>query len=148
MGMVLNTTSPKLSKRIGTYTPALSVLLISLICGSVVSVNAATILSSGLPLLASVLLLHTLGFIFGYTIPRLFYSKRTARTISIETGMQNSALAVVLANSLGNSQAAIPGAISATVHSCLGSILAALWKYNDEKEKRVRETETKNTSNI
>ncbi len=50
--------------------------------------------------------------------------------------MQNSALAVVLANSLGKPEAAIPGAISATVHSCLGSMLAAFWRWRDNKRKK------------
>ena len=54
--------------------------------------------------------------------------EQTSRTISIETGMQNSALAVVLARSIGAPPlASLPGALSATAHSCLGSILAGYW---------------------
>ena len=42
--------------------------------------------------------------------------------------MQNSALAVVLARSIGApAVASLPGALSATAHSCLGSILAGYW---------------------
>jgi BASS family bile acid:Na+ symporter len=52
-----------------------------------------------------------------------------SRTISIETGMQNSALAVVLAQHFPNpALSSLPGALSATVHSVIGSILAALWR--------------------
>jgi BASS family bile acid:Na+ symporter len=59
----------------------------------------------------------------------LGFNEKTCRTISIETGMQNSALAVVLARSIGApSIASLPGALSATAHSCLGSILAAYWR--------------------
>jgi bile acid:Na+ symporter, BASS family len=42
------------------------------------------------------------------------FSERTSRTISIETGMQNSALAVVLAKSIGADPISyLPGALSA-----------------------------------
>ena len=63
------------------------------------------------------------------------YNESTARTISIETGMQNSALAVVLAQSIGSPPlAALPGAISALTHSCLGSILATYWRVTKKGE--------------
>lgn len=87
----------------------------------------------GLPLvILSVVLLHSIGFALGYAIPKILYpnKEKTARTISIEVGMQNSALAVVLARSIPgiHPAASLPGALSATVHSCLGSILAAVWR--------------------
>jgi BASS family bile acid:Na+ symporter len=70
-------------------------------------------------------------------VPRLAFgfSERTARTISIETGMQNSALAVVLAKSMGADPISyLPGALSATAHSCLGSGLAAFWRVIDSRK--------------
>jgi predicted Na+-dependent transporter len=49
------------------------------------------------------------------------------------------ALAVVLARSIGASPvASLPGALSATVHSCLGAILAGYWynrRPNDSPEE-------------
>merc|ERR1712238_137970 len=81
-----------------------------------------------------------IGFLAGYIIPRQFLgcAERTSRTICIETGMQNSALAVVLARSIGApSIAGLPGAISATVHSCLGSLLAAYWRGVDNRSSKV-----------
>lgn len=80
---------------------------------------------------------HSLGFTAGYMIPKyaLGFSEQTARTISIETGMQNSALAVVLAKSIGADPLSyLPGALSATAHSCLGSGLAAFWRVIDAKK--------------
>ncbi|CAM9434883.1 unnamed protein product [Heterosigma akashiwo] len=49
--------------------------------------------------------------------------------------MQNSALAVVLASkAFSDPSSCLPGAISATCHSVLGSILAGLWRYLSSKE--------------
>ena len=52
------------------------------------------------------------------------------RTISIEVGMQNSGLAVMLARSGGFTSplTALPGAISAVIHCLIGSALAAAWR--------------------
>jgi BASS family bile acid:Na+ symporter len=116
---------------------------VAVICGGVVAQNAPLLLQStttasasvGLPVIVgSVLLLHTLGFAAGYLIPKFGFgrSETSARTISIEVGMQNSALAVVLARSIGaHPLASLPGALSATVHSCLGSMLAAYWRLQE-----------------
>lgn len=61
------------------------------------------------------------------------FSERQARTGSIEVGMQNSALAVVLAQrGLTDPLSAIPGAVSATCHSLVGSALAAYWRVADQ----------------
>mgnify|MGYP007048362218 CR=1 FL=1 len=59
------------------------------------------------------------------------------RTVSIETGMQNSALACVLASAGGLPAAAtLPGALSATVHSVMGSALARLWRGSWQPRRR------------
>jgi BASS family bile acid:Na+ symporter len=147
-GMILNDRAPVLAKRMSRFTPFASVLLVAVICGGVVAQNAPLLLQStatesaasasvGLPVIVgSVLLLHTLGFAAGYVIPKFGFgrSETSARTISIEVGMQNSALAVVLARSIGaHPLASLPGALSATVHSCLGSMLAAYWRRQESK---------------
>ena len=135
LGMILNAKVPRLSKSLSRITPFASVLLVSLICGGVVSQNVVALgvtSSNVLPkVVGSVVFLHFIGFLVGYFVPKrlLHFSEQTSRTISIETGMQNSALAVVLARSLGApALASLPGALSATVHSCLGSMLAAYWR--------------------
>jgi len=150
LGMAFNAKAPGLSKMISRFTPFASVVLVALICGGVVAKNAGTLMessalastASSAPLLpvivGSVLLLHTIGFLVGFLVPKfgLKYTEKTSRTISIETGMQNSALAVVLARSIGAPLiASLPGALSATAHSCLGSILAAYWRFIDSRKK-------------
>jgi BASS family bile acid:Na+ symporter len=141
IGMGLNAKLPALSKAASRFTPFASVLLVAVICGGVMASNASAVfgLVGGqfLPrILGAVVTLHSIGFACGYFLPKTFkYRESTARTISIETGMQNSALAVVLAQSIGAPPlAALPGAISALTHSCLGSMLAAYWRVRDRKE--------------
>jgi bile acid:Na+ symporter, BASS family len=138
LGMFVNAKAPNLSQKVSRFTPFSSVVLVALICGGVVAQNAALLrhhLTLLPPIVLSVVLLHTIGFAMGYWIPRRVFqtSDQTARTISIETGMQNSALAVVLARSIPTAGplACVPGALSATVHSCLGSLLAAYWRRKD-----------------
>lgn len=150
LGMAIKSKFPNLAMQTSRFTPFLSVVLVSLICGGVVAQNASLLQQSGggitLPIIGgAVLLLHSIGFAAGYLIPSKIMgrnsknhkdSAKTARTISIETGMQNSALSVVLARSIGAPLlATLPGALSATAHSCLGSILAAFWRWKDSKER-------------
>ncbi|KAL7543793.1 hypothetical protein ACHAWF_009414 [Thalassiosira exigua] len=146
VGVALNECAPKVCKWVSRWTPFASVILVSLICGGVVSNNSHMWMAGGasaggpsLPslILLSVVLTHSLGFAAGYLVPKraLGFPERTARTISIETGMQNSALAVVLAKSVGADPLSyLPGALSATAHSCLGSALAAFWRAIDARK--------------
>jgi len=148
LGVTLNEYAPRLCKWISRWTPFASVVLVSLICGGVVANNSAMWIGSAaspgvlsLPalILLSVLMTHSLGFAAGYLVPKYVFgfSERTARTVSIETGMQNSALAVVLAKSVGADPLSyLPGALSATAHSCLGSILAAFWRVSDSRKRK------------
>lgn len=141
LGMVLNQKAPRLARWLSRFTPLASVLLVSAICGGVVAQNASLTSQAsavGPAVIVSVLLLHLLGFAMGYAVPRFIAGapERTARTVSIEVGMQNSALAVVLAKSMGAPiLACLPGALSATAHSCLGSMLAALWRIQGSKDE-------------
>jgi bile acid:Na+ symporter, BASS family len=146
IGMTLNAKLPKLSKNISRFTPFSSVLLVAIICGGVMATNASAVLTLGslFPrILAAVVGTHAIGFASGYFVPKALggYDESTSRTISIETGMQNSALAVVLAQSIGAPPlAALPGAISALTHSCLGSLMAAYWRIKDTKAAATDDT--------
>jgi len=130
-GVALNRFAPAVVRGVLPVAPLVSVLLIALVCGSIIGQNAATVRESGLRLLAAIALLHAAGFAVGYGFARaLRFAAVAARTISIETGMQNSGLGVVLAQRhfAAEPLTAVPGAISALVHSVLGSILAAWWR--------------------
>jgi len=107
------------------------VLTITLICASIIGGSRDAFLQSGGKLILSVFLLHTGGFLLGYLLSRwLRCDELTSRTISVEVGMQNSGLGAALAKAhfANPSLVALPCAISATLHSVIGSILAGIWR--------------------
>jgi bile acid:Na+ symporter, BASS family len=130
LGILLNRYAPRLVAASTTAAPLLSVVTIALICSSIIGQSAAAIRASAPKLLASVFLLHAGGFGLGYLASRLFgYDHIIARTVSIEVGMQNSGLGVVLARRhFADPLTAVPCAISSVFHSVIGSILAGIWR--------------------
>ncbi|MDG2308451.1 MAG: bile acid:sodium symporter family protein [Candidatus Binatia bacterium] len=133
LGITLNHFAPKLVRVVQPASPLIAVVAIVLIVASVIGQSADAILGSGFSLVSAVLLLHSGGFVLGYMLAKFFgYEETIRRTVSIEVGMQNSGLAVVLARShFANPLTAVPGAISSVVHSVLGSYLAARWRRSE-----------------
>ena len=129
-GILLNRSLPKIVSQIVPFAPPFAVLLISLIVGSIVGQGKEVILDSGFHLFLALITLHTLGFLIGFLISlALFKNWKTAKTISIEVGMQNSGLGVVLARENFTSPlVAIPAALSSLIHSLLGSFFVILFK--------------------
>lgn len=129
-GVLLNRFMPRAVARVEMVAPLFSVLGVALICASIVGGSAEAIRTSGGRLLLAILLLHLGGFLLGYLVSRLFgYPRVVARTVSIEVGMQNSGLGVVLARRhFADPLTAVPGAISAVCHSVLGSLFAGFWR--------------------
>jgi len=130
-GMAINRWLPGMVQRVLPVAPLVSVVTIALVCASIVGQNAAAIRSSGPQLLIAVFLLHAIGFGVGYLFARLLgYDRTISRTISIEVGMQNSGLGVVLAQRHFPAEplTAVPCAISSVTHSLIGSLLAGWWR--------------------
>ncbi len=128
-GMLLNRYLRGFTARLIPFAPAAAVIAIALIVGSVLGAKRDVLLESGGRVILAVVCLHATGFLLGYLASRLFVDETSARTISIEVGMQNSGLGVELANrNFPGRGADLPAAISATVHSLFGSALAALWR--------------------
>jgi BASS family bile acid:Na+ symporter len=131
IGVGLNRYTPRLVKFILPVSPLISVLTITLICASIIGSSADDFKRSGSILLLAVFLLHTGGFFLGYAASRLLRcDELTSRTISVEVGMQNSGLGAALAREHFAQMplVALPCAISATVHSVIGSLLAGVWR--------------------
>nr|WP_228009064.1 bile acid:sodium symporter family protein [Cyanobium sp. LEGE 06113] len=131
LGVLLKRISPPLARRIAPAMPPLAVLAIVLIVASIVGSQRDALVEQGRLLLLATLLLHAGGFLLGWLIPALLRQPQAVRrTVSLEVGMQNSGLAVVLARSgfAISPLTALPGAISAVVHAVLGSVLAVIWR--------------------
>ncbi len=109
--------------------PALAVVAIVLIVAGIIGVQREKILESGALALGAVTLTHGLAFALAYLLARSRGASISAsRTISIEVGMQNSGLGVVLARaSFPDPLVAVPPALSAVVHCLYGSGVAAWW---------------------
>lgn len=130
-GVAANRWLPAVVRAVLPVAPLASVVTIAVVCASVIAKNAPAVRDSGLQLVGAVILLHGAGFAIGHAYARLLgYDRQVARTISIEVGMQNSGLGVVLARRHfpADPLTAVPCAISSVVHSVIGSLLAAVWR--------------------
>ena len=129
-GVLLNRFAPRLSLAVQPVAPVIAVAVIVLIVASIIGSGRALILSAGARLVGAVFALHACGFLLGYLLSALLGARLQARrTISIEVGMQNSGLGVVLARqNFASPATAIPSAISSLFHSVIGSALAGWWR--------------------
>ena len=132
LGVVINRWLPRVVQAVSPVAPLVSVITIALVCASVIGQNAAAVVASGPRLVGAVVLVHALGFGVGYLFARLLgYERIVSRTISIEVGMQNSGLGVVLAQKHFPAEplTAVPSAISSVAHSVIGSLLAGWYRW-------------------
>ncbi|KNA06934.1 hypothetical protein SOVF_176500 [Spinacia oleracea] len=135
-GAFLNQYFQSLVKFVSPVMPPVAVATVAVLCGHAIAQNSSAILTSGVQVVLACCLLHSSGFFFGYVLARLLgIDISSARTISIEVGMQNSVLGLVLANQhFGNPLTAVPCAVSSVCHSIIGSALAGIWRYSTPKE--------------
>ncbi|EXB74714.1 putative sodium-dependent transporter yocS [Morus notabilis] len=131
-GAFLNQYFQGLVRLISPLMPPIAVGTVAILCGNAIAQSSSAILKSGLQVVLAASLLHASGFFFGYILSRLLgIDVASARTISIEVGMQNSVLGVVLATQhFGNPLTAVPCAVSSVCHSIFGSVLAGIWRQN------------------
>jgi bile acid:Na+ symporter, BASS family len=109
--------------------PLLSVLSIVLIIMIIVALNHDSLASVASGVATVVILHNAIGLLGGYWLPRwLGRDKRECRTLAIEVGMQNSGLAVALAVKYFSTTAALPGALFSIWHNLSGSLLAGIWR--------------------
>lgn len=130
-GVFLRANAGRSTDSLLALSPLMAVLAIAMIVAAILAQNSTGLREAGWRLLGAVLFLHGGGFLLGWGISRLARQKeKTARTISIEVGMQNSGLGAVLAQRhFPDPLSALPSAISSVVHSILGSLLATFWRF-------------------
>ncbi|XP_022136954.1 probable sodium/metabolite cotransporter BASS1, chloroplastic isoform X2 [Momordica charantia] len=159
-GSYLQKVFPSLVKLVIPFAPLVAVLTSSLLACSVFSENvvrlkssmvSATLASDASPwivlkniisgelgvVILSVFLLHFAGFFVGYIAATIGgYRERERRAISIEVGMQNSSLGVVLATShFSSTMVALPPAMSAVIMNIMGSSLGFFWRLIQPSDK-------------
>jgi len=131
VGVLLNWRFPKQVAATTPFAPAVSVVAIIFIAGSIVAQSAESVIAHAGRVALAVLLLHLFGFGLGYLMARLFrFPIITARTISIEVGMQNGGMAAMLAGKhfAAQSMAGVPAVFSSVIQTVVGSLLAAWWR--------------------
>jgi BASS family bile acid:Na+ symporter len=130
LGCALNQAFPKAVSKVTPLSTLSAVFLVAFICGRVMAENSAAMVTVGVSLFFSVFALHAGGFALGYGVSKylLGIPEKSARTNSIEVGMQNSALGAMLARTHFAAACAVPCAVSACLHSTIGSILAWFWR--------------------
>ncbi|KAK6157494.1 hypothetical protein DH2020_011742 [Rehmannia glutinosa] len=132
VGAFLNQYFQSLVKIVSPLMPPIAVATVAVLCGNAIAQSSSAILMSGKQVVLAVALLHTCGFFLGYVLSRMLgIDVSSSRTISIEVGMQNSVLGVVLASQhFGDPLTAVPCAVSSVCHSIFGSALAGIWRRN------------------
>lgn len=127
LGIIVNKLFGKITAQITKILPLISVIAIVMIVASVVSTNAAKILTNGLLIVLVVIIHNLLGYASGYGIAKFMKMNRPkCTTVAIEVGMQNSGLATSLAATHFATMplATIPGAVFSVWHNISGSIFA------------------------
>ncbi|KAK7309019.1 hypothetical protein RJT34_05426 [Clitoria ternatea] len=145
LGLLLNRFFPRICDAIRPFLPPLSVLVAAICAGAPLALNVETVKSPlGVAILLLVVAFHLSSFIAGYILSGSVFrdspdAKALQRTISFETGMQSSLLALALANKFFEDPAvAMPPAISTSVMSLMGFALALIWTRRGKNEIKHR----------
>ncbi|KAK4435179.1 putative sodium/metabolite cotransporter BASS6, chloroplastic [Sesamum alatum] len=138
-GLLLNRFFPKICNAIRPLLPPLSVFVTALCVGAPLAINVESVMSpSGISVLLLVIAFHLSAFIAGFALTGLVFhdlpdAKALQRTLSYETGMQSSLLALALANRFFQDPlVSIPPAISTVIMSLMGFSLVMLWARRKE----------------
>ncbi|CZE46868.1 bile acid:sodium symporter family protein [Campylobacter geochelonis] len=128
LGVVINRFFSKFVSKISAVLPIISMGGIVFIVAIVVALNHKNIQTVGAWIFVAVILHNICGYLLGYIAAKaLKFDEKTARTIGIEVGMQNSGLSVALAIKYFTPLSALPGAIFSVWHNISGSLLASYW---------------------
>ncbi|KAK6248468.1 hypothetical protein QUC31_020033 [Theobroma cacao] len=129
VGVLANEFFPKFTSKIISVTPLIGVILTTLLCASPIGQVSEVLKAQGGQLILPVALLHAAAFALGYWVSKISFGESTSRTISIECGMQSSALGFLLAQKhFTNPLVAVPSAVSVVCMALGGSGLAVYWR--------------------
>lgn len=130
VGVLAHEMFPKIVEKIITVTPLVGVIMTTLLCASPIGQVSEVLVAQGGQLIIPVAILHAAAFLLGYWLSKVFkFGESTSRTISIECGMQSSALGFLLAQKhFSNPLVAVPSAVSVVCMALGGSGLAVYWR--------------------
>lgn len=135
-GIVANRFASRTVAKLQPALPLVSMTAIVMVIAVIVAVNRDAIGRLGTGVAVAVVLHNTAGLALGYIAARaLGLSRIDARTLAIETGMQNSGLAVALASQFFSATSALAGALFSVWHNLSGAALAAWWCWRDDRAR-------------
>ncbi|WP_392561526.1 bile acid:sodium symporter family protein [Orbus sturtevantii] len=137
-GLIVHHLLIKLVRKCERFFPVLSMLCILAILSIVVAESRDQISQVGLTVICAVILHNGIGLLGGYWGGRLLgFDEATCRTMSLEVGMQNSALAATLGTTYFSALTALPAAVFSVWHNISGSLLAGYWQGKAIKNKKL-----------
>lgn len=138
-GLLLNRFFPRICDAIRPFLPPLSVLVTACCVGAPLAINIESVMSPfGLTILLLIIAFHSTAFVAGYFLTGMVFHKTPdvkalQRTLSYETGMQSSLLALALANKFFQDPlVGVPPAISTVIMSLMGFSLVMVWAKRKE----------------
>ncbi|MDY6054854.1 bile acid:sodium symporter family protein [Micrococcus sp.] len=135
-GVLVQLFARGLVQQVVGVVPWLSILGVSLVLAGVLANSVEVIFTAGAAVYLAVVVHNAVGFGLGYLVAwAARISPRERRAISIEVGMQNSALAATLGGAHFGPLAAIPGAVAAVWHNVAGPLLALLFTRADHRTR-------------
>lgn len=134
LGIIVKMIFKSKTEVVNGVMPLVSVVAIVAIVAAVVSANRGNILEVGLLIFAVVVLHNGLGLLFGFLVAKLLKLEyKDQKAVSIEVGMQNSALGATLAVAHFSPLSAVPSAIFSVWHNISGPLLATYWSWRADR---------------
>lgn len=136
LGVSLRKLLGRKSETVLPFLPSVSSLVIALVVGIIVALNAESIKTIGAVVFLAVIIHNALGLVFGYLIAKaLGFGESSCRAISVEVGMQNSGLAAALSHLHFGYPSALPAALFSIWHNISGGAVASLWRSGNIHEQ-------------
>lgn len=127
--IILRRLFAKYVDKVQPLCPSISMVAIGMIIGFVAAANRNTLLEHPWLILSAVVIFNVVGYAIGYTIAKLFRSKKeTCRSVAFEYGMQDSAVGIIIATGFFSAAAALPSAICSLVQNLTGPMLVKVFK--------------------
>jgi Predicted Na+-dependent transporter len=135
LGVIINSLLGEKVQKATKALPLVSTIAIALIVGGVVGANSKRLMATSLLIIVVVLIHNLSGYLLGYLSSKaLGMVEAKRRAVTLEVGMQNSALGVSLAMSFFTPAVAIPAVIFSVWLTMTGSTLASFWSTREPKK--------------